>query len=100
MVALDMALTGRSEPDCVHMAHGQAAMFEEPERFLASDGYYLSDGGYSRVLFDEEAGTFRLSQVSRDAVKARWSLEIEALAAHAGSVLLAALQGDPPPPRI
>jgi hypothetical protein len=34
--------------------------------------YYLSDGGYSRVFFDEEIGRVRLATESRKEVKAEW----------------------------
>lgn len=88
MVALDRILTGKDEGAARHMARSQEHFFAEPSRFLESGGYYLSDGGYSRVFFHPEALEFRLDSVSRDAVKARWSEpEAQAAAARAGALL-------------
>ena len=39
---------------------------------MMSDAYYLSDGGYSRLMFLEE-GDVRLSSVSREAVARKWN---------------------------
>jgi hypothetical protein len=72
VIVLDMALTGRREADARQAARSQARLLADPIGFaISSDGYYLSDGGYSRLLADEE-GNLRLSGVSRDAVKGRW----------------------------
>lgn len=99
MIALDTALTGKSEKDAAHMALNQSAFFDNPERFLESGGYYLSDGGYSRVFFDPDTETFRLSGVSRDQVKARWhEADVQVIAARATETLIAILHGQDPRP--
>ena len=72
---LDHLLTGRPMTEVAHTARHQPALFDPLELLLSSDGYYLSDGGYSRVLVQHERipyGTLALSGVSRAAVKARW----------------------------
>lgn len=99
MIALDMALTGKPEKDAAHMARNQSAFFENPERFLESGGYYLSDGGYSRVFFDPDTEAFRLSGVSRDQVKARWlEADVQVLVTRAAQTLTAILLGQDPSP--
>jgi hypothetical protein len=99
MIALDVALTGKPEKDAAHMARNQNAFFDNPERFLESGGYYLSDGGYSRVFFDPDTETFRLSGISRDQVKARWhEADVKDIAARAAETLIAILNGRDPRP--
>jgi hypothetical protein len=92
MISLDRVLTGKDEDAAAHMARHQDGFFTDPTRFLESDGYYLSDGGYSRVFYDPESERFRLSSVSRDAVKARWrEADAQAIVAQASELVTAVL---------
>lgn len=94
MIALDRALTGRPEQDATQTANNQSAFFDDPAHFLESGGYYLSDGGYSRVVFDPVSFVFRLSSVSRDEVKRRWSEDpiVKAAAGAATAAVVEALK--------
>jgi hypothetical protein len=105
MIALDGILTGKPETTAAQTARHQDKFFADPATLLgsgSSDGYYLSDGGYSRLVFDPEHLLFRLSSVSRDEVKARWRDEPAAKAAaqaatDAARAALGALPEDPGP---
>jgi hypothetical protein len=69
---LDSLLTGRPETETLVTANRQQHLLD-PEAFLTmSDAYYLSDGGYSRILADDETGRLRLSGVSRREVAEMW----------------------------
>lgn len=96
LVRMDCILTGRPEKDAMHMARNQAHFFDDPTTFLSSSReYYLSDGGYSRLIFDELAEGFRLTSNSRDPVKQVWQAgTVKDLAEEAARILIASLQDD------
>ncbi|MGY3581537.1 hypothetical protein ACVIGB_000391 [Bradyrhizobium sp. USDA 4341] len=95
LIRIDCTLTGRPVSDAAHMAHNQASFFEDLTKFVTSREYYLSDGGYSRLLFDEIEEKFRLSSNSRDQIKAVWkSGAVEDLVAEAAQILMTRLKDD------
>jgi hypothetical protein len=63
LVQLDMALTGHSRRNCEHTAKNQS--------FERGASYYLSDGGYSRVVVGFES--IFVTGNSLDRVKQAWS---------------------------
>lgn len=71
LVALDCALTGVDRKSAVHtlLQKGEAV---DPEWFMYSPPYYLSDGGYSRLQFDFETERLYLAVDARLDVVARW----------------------------
>ena len=78
LALLDAALTGKPYMDVMHTA--QIARITEDD-LLGVGGdmaniYYLSDGGYSRVVFSIDADNIRAtpSNVSLDRVKQQWIL--------------------------
>lgn len=95
LIKIDCVLTGKPEQDAAHMARNQSAFFDDASRFVTSREYYLSDGGYSRLQFDEIAEEFRLSSNSRDQVKAVWhSGAAKDLVAEASQILMTMLQDE------
>ena len=76
-IDIDSLLTGKPD-DAASTAQQQRHKLADPVDLFACDGYYLSDGGYSRLIAqegDEDPSDCKLylSGVSRDAVKARWN---------------------------
>lgn len=69
---LDHLLTGRPLAQTRHMARQQQRLLDPLELLFDNDAYYLSDGGYSRVLVNADS-QLALSGVSRSAVKERWN---------------------------
>lgn len=67
---LDHLLTGKSMSEVMHTARQQQRLLDPLELLVDDDAYYLSDGGYSRVLVHYTE--MKLSGVSRAEVKARW----------------------------
>ena len=65
LIDLDMTLTGKSRGEAEHMARGQ-----KPDPF-GDNVYYLSDGGYSRVVLHWDGGV-NLTSSSLDRVKEAW----------------------------
>jgi len=66
---LDVALTDRAFEAASQYHHYP----DTPDKWFAQGGeWYLSDGGYSRVVYSEETGRLFLTSNSRDQVKARW----------------------------
>ena len=79
IIKIDIALTGRSEHEAKSTASRQRHLIEDPALFSEiSDAYYLSDGGYSRILWNHygetagEYGQFSLSSVSTEKAKDKW----------------------------
>jgi hypothetical protein len=73
VVRLDGLLTGRPV-EAARNAQQRSYLFADPITFvmeIGQDAYYLADGGYSRLMADEE-GVRGLSSVSRQEVKDRW----------------------------
>jgi hypothetical protein len=66
---LDAALTGKDWRAVSHSALYQNA---NPDVLYCGAMYYLSDGGYSRVYFDDSSGRLLLASESRNEVKASW----------------------------
>ena len=66
MIQLDMALTGKARHVAEHTASGQG--FDPVEHRI----YYLSDGGYSRVVVNDDC-QLSLTSSSLDRVKQAWS---------------------------
>lgn len=75
MVELDMALTGhdfrRVSSQIHHYPETAEAWFDEPG---GNPIWYLSDGGYSRVVFDLGSGRLFLTSNSLQQVKDRWEV--------------------------
>jgi hypothetical protein len=65
MIRLDMALTGKSRHEAEHTAKGQE-LSPWGERI-----YYLSDGGYSRIVVTEDYVLFVASE-SLNRVRTAW----------------------------
>lgn len=66
--ALDQLLTGKSEREC----SGLSSQLDSIEQYLNGAEYYLSDGGYSRIVLDILGGRVALTSNSLDKVKANW----------------------------
>jgi hypothetical protein len=83
LIRIDIALAGNAEHDAAHAVRSQSRIAEDPIAFASdSDAYYLSDGGYSRLIWSweerfGEQGGLALSAVSRDTVKERWHADPE-----------------------
>jgi hypothetical protein len=69
MTFLDSALTGKLFKDCLHTFNNSSA--NTPSSFLGGEIYYLSDGGYSRIKWDQwkDKGVILLSESRYDEVK-------------------------------
>jgi len=83
--ALDRALTGKAHPN-------MRSDFSEPEDLIDTE-IYLSDGGYSRVVFSMDTGRLFLTSNSRDEVREAWDgakVERDAVAALLQEVIDAA----------
>jgi hypothetical protein len=65
-----MVLTGVSRAGAEQMMRSNA---RDTRRLVVGGAYYLSDGGYSRIVFFDGSRTVRLTWNSTDAVKARWA---------------------------
>lgn len=76
LIALDQLLTGKAYKDCLQMAR----QFDDPEKFLSGSGYYLSDGGYSRVYISVMEDLVFLTSNSLDKPRANWeTLPVQAI---------------------
>lgn len=79
---LDGLLTGKPA-EAMRNAHQRTYLFSDPATFAAEvsqDAYYLADGGYSRLMVNDEGEVRGLSQVSRQQVKDRWhDADVQAL---------------------
>lgn len=85
IIALDRLLTGKTDAEIEHTARNQPAFFADPLNFLFRE-YYLSDGGYSRIVLNDEA-KLRLTSNSLDRAKERWaSAEAQKLASEIESL--------------
>lgn len=75
LVSLDMHLTGKDRQTCLHARRNSG--IRQPADFLfgpADRAYYLSDGGYSRLVWRGELeGYLDLTSHSRDEVKAKFA---------------------------
>ncbi len=95
VIRLDSLLTGKGD-DARRNAAQQHYFFTDVPTFverLMTGSYYLSDGGYSRLVGDDERGIVGLASVSRDQVKARWDdLEVQSLVSEVNSILTELLQ--------
>lgn len=74
VVRLDTLLVGKPEA-AEQAARQQAHRLSDPVSFAVGGEYYLSDGGYSRIVFHELSGRLSLTSNSRDAVKAQWDVQ-------------------------
>lgn len=68
LIALDQLLTGNSEKECSRMS----SQLEDLESYLWGAEYYLSDGGYSRIVLDIVGERVFLTSNSLDKVKTNW----------------------------
>jgi hypothetical protein len=66
LILLDSVLTGASIQNCIHTASNQSL-----EHVYDGQEYYLSDGGYSRLVFNYDSKFFVTSN-SLDMVKKNW----------------------------
>lgn len=65
LIFLDCALTGKTQADAIHMSKNQDITRDRL--------YYLSDGGYSRIVFNDDTCKIFLASESTDKVKTAWS---------------------------
>ena len=75
IVSLDGLLTQKPE-EAKRNAEQRHKIFSDPITFLeyvSRDAYYLADGGYSRLMINDDEGVRGLSGVSLPGVKARWN---------------------------
>ncbi len=75
LVALDVALTGKPFARAVKTQNDHSKEFnEDPETWFlfGTDVYYLSDGGYSRIGFNEETSKLFITSNSLDKPKELW----------------------------
>ena len=70
ITTLDCALTGKSYKQCLETFQNSAC--RKPDRLIAGELYYLSDGGYSRIFFHDFTLEIYLASESRDEVKVAW----------------------------
>ena len=92
LILLDAALT---DHPWNHVAHGAAQKQWTAEQWL-SGVYYLSDGGYSRIAFDEEAGKIFLTSESLERPKQLWPAMSRIIAEIEGIVRSTFLEWDEP----
>ena len=72
---LDCALTGKPYEDCLHTFSNSSC--KTPEEFYWNKIYYLSDGGYSRLVYGDYECKVLLSNDSTPKVKDAWKRCIE-----------------------
>lgn len=73
MLQLDVALTGKDPADVVSQYHHYPKTLEQwLQRPGGNPIWYLSDGGYSRVVWSTETGRLFLTDNSTSRVKIRW----------------------------
>jgi 8-oxo-dGTP pyrophosphatase MutT (NUDIX family) len=72
MFDLDVALTDRAFQAASQYHHYPDSVEKWYEQPGGNPIWYLSDSGYSRVVYSEETGKLFLTSNSRDQVKARW----------------------------
>ncbi len=71
MLELDCALTGHSPAEAWNPSRNQPST---PEAFIEKgDIWYLSDGGYLRLVFRFETGALFLASESTDKVRQAWN---------------------------
>jgi len=79
MAKLDSVLTGKSWQTVTLKAWHYRDKFKDPEYLFSfvygSDIYYLSDGGYSRVVVDNQSGKLFPTSNSLDRVKNNWKTD-------------------------
>lgn len=68
LINLDAALTGNTDRRTHHTASDSNV-----NSFVEGHEYYLSDGGYSRVIMNDLSMKLRLTSNSRNEVKQTWS---------------------------
>ena len=73
MLNLDCALTGKPAQHVANQIHNQAGN-TSPDEWLEKGGgeWYLSDGGYSRLGFNENTGHLFVTDNSLPGVKESW----------------------------
>lgn len=71
LALLDQALTGKDERWIKSQLHHRFGL--DAEGLILGDMYYLSDGGYSRVVWNPESERLFLASESRAEVKEKWS---------------------------
>ncbi len=72
MLDLDVALTGHAPTEVVKQMHHYPDTFEKWYTQVEHTIWYLSDGGYSRVVWSEENKNLFLTYNSRKEVFAAW----------------------------
>jgi len=70
LILLDAALTDKPWNEVAHRAYQKQWTTEK----WIDDIYYLSDGGYSRIVLDEETGKIFLASESLNRPKDLWPL--------------------------
>lgn len=79
MAKLDSVLTGKNWQTVTQQAWHYRDKFKDPEYMFSfvygSDIYYLSDGGYSRVVVDDQSGKLFPTSNSLDRVKNNWKTD-------------------------
>ena len=103
IIALDMVLTGKSRHVAEHTMRNQAHRAGDPLAFIDGGEYYLSDGGYSRVVGNDEGALF-LTSNSRQEVKDAWKMPgAQKLAEEIKAAIVAAVtaaEDDQAPPKL
>jgi len=77
LALLDQALTGKDERWIKGQLHHCFGL--DAERLILGDMYYLSDGGYSRVAWNQDSERLFLASESRVEVKKRWNQCVKAI---------------------
>lgn len=94
VIRLDGLLTDRPEAAASN-ARQQAYLFDDSMSFLekvSSRTYYLADGGYSRLLINDEGDVVGIDAISRKDVKQRWNdPEVQQVAHELSNYLKASL---------
>lgn len=89
---LDTILTGKAETFCRRPTTTQ--QLNPLSNYLGGAAYYLSDGGYSRIVIDLMAGTVFLTSNSLPTPKERWaSADAQALVAEIKSICPMLVEG-------
>jgi hypothetical protein len=71
LIRLDMALTGVGIARAARTSRDNGKAATDPWEIM-SNGYYLSDGGYSRLCLSDMTGRISLASVSIKPTRDRW----------------------------
>jgi hypothetical protein len=80
LMALDAALTGKDQRAVEHNLRGQIEFAEPNNWMMPADAYYLSDGGYSRLVYWPAARRLSLTSNSIPPARRAWGNSKELVA--------------------